>query len=447
VENIVKISGNDAQSEAGDAPMRAVFLVRSFNDFDHYAPLAHHFSTVCGVRVTMLTVVADLDLQTSPVYRFLEALPNVEIAPLHRYIRKGGFLTRLKVATVRIAKSLSLPVAIRAKLGGVATAAARRDRAWLADFFDRLPPTWLFFDWTPSNKSVYPLLIEAARSRGIPSFCLPHSSMTRTSEVEGPQVPFDYDRIFLSGKGNGPFFLQRGADPARLRDIGCMRFSREWMDIYEYQVLGLPKLAERVDDDSDRDLRVVFFMRKPRNDPEFSELLTKAIVSVAGQSGIELIVRGHTRKRALPVELEAFDMRVDIDTPSAELLQWCDVCIDYGSSIAFHAHARDITHIYLRYLVGYPSEFEEQNACWCIDDTVQLKAAIEELKADRNRRPYSREDNRRLLERNIYGGDYDRNVIEDYANYFLRHTTLSALDDELNVDSTSGVNPPARLEH
>jgi hypothetical protein len=73
--------------------------------------------------------------------------------------------------------------------------------------------------------------------------------------------------------------------------------------------------------------------------------------------------------------------------------------------------------LYLKYLHANTMLFEECGACWTIHDEAELEQALQSLRKNSTDVPYVYENVNRFLSKVVYGGQNNRDVLEDYVKF------------------------------
>lgn len=107
------------------------------------------------------------------------------------------------------------------------------------------------------------------------------------------------------------------------------------------------------------------------------------------------------------------------DVLTAELCGWADAVLVVGSSVITEALVRGKKALYLKYLHGNTTLFEELNACWVIRDESDLKKAVLSLRKNRNIMPYQEENVSRYLSEVVQGGSDEKDVLGRYRDFIV----------------------------
>lgn len=248
----------------------------------------------------------------------------------------------------------------------------------LAALTDTVDDAVIAFDWpTTPEKSVGAFtqdVLTAARNEGYTTVSLPHGDKPYTNHLRS-NSQFDefvdsdsirdgtkaIERYQSNGVENFDYVVhpnERSAERHRqcvetrqLRVLGSPRFNEEW----------IPRLAELVPEPSlpsDGDCNLVLFVRNT-NYPIFWSEVVRAIRLISKFEEFELIVKYHTRGGRLIWMLKeehGFDVTaypnvhmIAEKAHSVSLIEWADVTLDLGTSIAFEPIVRQMPVLSLEF--------------------------------------------------------------------------------------------------
>jgi hypothetical protein len=308
-----------------------LFILNNYNDVDQTAPLITTLleDSVC-IKILCLS---DFDLKQDPRIRHFNSYSTFSVAtfPLLLLLNRGP-------KTIRwVSREIFFNVVT-------------------AFFFLALSRISLcVYTWcNPRRKGFQSRIFLVAKKMGIPNVCLPH----------GQNIFLNYDvnthlRKFHSENNAWPDFSPRnefdlyvvqtyhhrqmnldwGMSPNKICALGSMRFFQSWVDShaqffppYNGFPLGI----------SERDVRIVFFV--PHWHYNVDEPRTTELIKLILQNKNFLVaIKGHTRGHQLDSEdetgLHSGIANIDLNTTasSSSLIQWCDVAINFGSSIGLEA--------------------------------------------------------------------------------------------------------------
>ena len=165
-------------------------------------------------------------------------------------------------------------------------------------------------------------------------------------------------------------------------------------------------------------LKVVFMTTRPEYRIDVERML-RTFRMLSELDGIEVVVKPHTRTGRQAHIYDDLPLANVSDLSSVELCEWADVMLVIGSSIIIEALTRGKPALYLKYLHENTTEYEEFEACWIINDEVELQDALLLLRDRRDNVPYSDENVNKWLAEVIYGGRSGRDVLSDYEEFIV----------------------------
>lgn len=395
---ITSSRSRDAAGATAGTPARTfLFLLNSYPDIDHVAPLMWE----CLERGDRTVAVFEQAYAWEQDYRlkFLARYPGFKVRALPRpsvatklakaaarsranYWTLRGFLRREAVSAVFFEWGPGLPTdGVGAGVGRHPTGGGKGARDWVKAML--LTPLRL-------------QLLRAAKSVGVAAFCLPHGlnmklnldinpHVIETLEKHGGALPFADRNSFTAYVFNTAYHRDMYVAHARMDAAiavawGSLRFCPQWMDVIARicPPAGLPsKRAGRT--------RVVFFLPKWNN--RVDKAATLALLdAVAARPDIELVLKMHPRKGA--AELDASTMATlaargnvlfagDADSPA--IVRECDAVIDVGSSIAMEAVLQGKHLIYPAYLHANRLVFDEYGGCLLAHSAGDVHAFLDQI--------------------------------------------------------------------
>jgi hypothetical protein len=264
------------------------------------------------------------------------------------------------------------------------------------------------------------VLLKAAKERSIPTLALPHgvylytneSYKSRTSPRQRLYKFNRFDYVIVQNHLRKDVLVRSGIASEKIVVLGSARFCSEWI---EKNRMILPRIIESTGRDGER-LRVVFMPSKPRCRIDV-ERMHNTVDLLASIKEIEAVVKPHTR---IGRESHLFD---NMQLPNvshvltSELCEWADVVLIIGSSVITEAIMQGKPVLYLKYLHANTMLFEECGACWTIHDEAELEQALQSLRKNSTDVPYVYENVNRFLSEVVYGGQNNRDVLEDYVKF------------------------------
>jgi len=293
---------------------------------------------------------------------------------------------------------------------------------WANSVLEQSDAQALCFDHIMPSRYVVNVLLRAAKEKSIPTLALPHGIYLYTNKFNkakfSPGQRFykfnRFDYVIVQNHLRKDVLVSSGIAKEKIIVLGSARFCGEW--IAQNKKI-LPKTIESTGRDPDR-LRVVFMPSKPRCKIDV-ERMHNTIDLLASLSGIEAVVKPHTR---VGREAHLFD---DMQLPNvshrltSELCDWADVVLIIGSSVVTEALMEGKPVLYLKYLHANTMLFEECGACWTIHNEAELEQALESLRKKSMGVPYGDENVHRFLSEVVYGGQNNRDVLTDYIEFIV----------------------------
>ena len=292
--------------------------------------------------------------------------------------------------------------------------------------FDHDNPFAMVFDYLNAGAFRNRKLVTAAKKLNIPTFCLPHGTLiysnkyitsARELRVDSSGLFFDH---YIGGGLVTNYLLWRGIPEERIKEIGSLRFCKEWLGLRNKFIIK--KNDEKKEIDNRRGTRVVIFLHQLVYNVSLIRLqdLLKALKDL---KGIEVRVKPHTRGMRLediPKEVRNYDHVELVEHLSSDkLVDWCDVVVSFGSSIVIDALIKNKIFIYPDFVDTNSIFFKDKNACWVVDSCSSFVNALEKIKEDCDDLPYSLENQKKVLTKIIYGDCAHEDIREKYFQYIM----------------------------
>lgn len=383
------------------------FLVRSIPDLDHIAPIAYALSQR-GARVSVFGASYFLDIDNDFRLGFLRKECGVQVRLLlnlpdgkpARRLAALGFLFLARYAPFR-----------RIRIMLRATQYWFLNESWANSVLDEAGTQVLSFDYLPIDAHpVTRTLARAAQGRGIPVVVVPHGSDVLYHETRSVIHAQKAEHKIVSRKDLTYAYADPDFPSEEIKVLGCARYNREWMNICDkvvqkdFPTEGLPGEPGKLK---------VLGCSRPRigfygDDPVFEK--------IKNLPNVDLIVAGKPRAaegmRGIKQEWTGY--------PTTRLIQWADVVVFAGSSIAMDALTKGKKLLFLKYLCENDLfTFDTYNACCQINSEGELFDTLHKLNGNRNLSLYLQENVDRLIEDTVYAGDLSRDVLGGFADFFL----------------------------
>lgn len=399
------------------------FFLRHHNDIDHVIPVAYALAEQ-GRHDLHLVVCTHPAYLTDARLRLLAPFPTVTVhhimdfAPLTPEQRKQAYA---EVLGDRPPDEVNFPE-IWERWFGTPLFAALFER-----LFGKGRRGAVVFDWTTSPFTR--MVTRIAASQGLPGISLPHGVKVFSNLlVTKDNLNFDpllkataaysiFDHVVLPNRYWRDFFATC-VDPAKLHQLGSPRFCERWRAM-------LPDMALPFRKDVGDALRVVLFLRDQGYDI-FWEEVVRTYRLILQFPGVHLLVRHHPRscaQGALRDQHPAlFDMQHDNltiladRTSSSALIDWADVVVDGGTSMACEAVLKGKPVLCLEYIHPNRTLLVEYVTACELRTRDDLFHNIKALCADRTR-PFYDPAEVQAYRDNVLD-DFHPDVLGRYVDFF-----------------------------
>ena len=417
-----------------------LFFVRAFNDIDHITPIVWKMNQD-GYAVAVYCIDPEYDIQSDyrlaflrtngiPVAYLYDAFTN-ERGHFNRFIHSVMFSSyRLHKKITRHQRGGLLP--LRDALGKWAREMGKLayiflkifiyQNAWAQRFFKEKNARVLCFDHIRPRQYVVRTLLNAAKKKSIPTIALPHGVFIYRNDLykegatkeRGYAKYNEFDYIIIQNPQRKQYLIDSGVQQNKIFALGSTRYCDEWM-VQNRQIL--PRMIKNENQRS-RKLKVVFMTTRFAFRIDVKRML-ETFHLLAQLDDIDVVVKPHTRTGKEAGFYENLPLKNAAGISSVELCEWADVTLVIASSILIEALVQAKPVLYLKYLHGNTTLYEELGACWQINNEAELKNALLSLQANKKKVPYSAENVQKFLSEIIYGGHKKRAVLQEYQHFIL----------------------------
>lgn len=398
---------------------RFLFVINFYNDVDHCAPLAFDLLSR-GHAVGIIGLTA---------FPLSEDLRVQRLAQFSKFrIHSFKLLPRNTGISNQHSGALSFPKKVFRELVF--------NWALAVTFLVLQRYEVIIFTWgRPRAKGFQRRIFNASRTLGLLAICIPHGQNIYLNYDVNQALRRQYNASrqwpnFSDRDGFDAYVVQTdrhriqhidwGMNPAKVHAWGSLRFDPEWVKTNTtlYNAEHSPKIKR------EQELAVVFFLPHWRYNVDESACI-ELIRRIADLSNICLQVKGHTRGDRLSPETirqlrQNPNCNLDSDFESTPLLDWADVAINFGSSIALEAVVKDIPVIYPSFLHENQTIFDDCGYvfdCMNHDEVISLLNEPARLTTPSTIRGKSRQ---RLLQSEIFNNeDATQSVPRIYADRIL----------------------------
>lgn len=416
---------------------RIVFFLRHYNDIDHIVPVIDKWHE-------MYSVPASVIITTDPNYlndfrlEYIQEKENVTVKHIHQitgidqeyeetYVKQAvdNINLRINIIQSKVINSLKsvgrrLPTTIPKQIWNLLNNYISHDiypfpeaKKVLQLITRTADDVVVIFDWpTFPEKPVGQFtqeILTAADKNGYTTISLPHGDKPYANHL---RANTQYDQFIDSSEITDMVELNRqhaingiksfdyivhpndrsaervkpGIDPTQLRVLGSPRYNKRWISRFS-------NIAPASSLPSGGDYNIVLFLRN-LNYPIFWSEMVRTIRLISQFEEFELIIKYHTRggeiERMLQTkhEFNAADYSnvhmANRDVHSESLLQWADVVLDMGTSIAFEAIVREMPVLSLEFahanesmISHYIEEFRIRHRDALYNRLCEIKRGVE----------------------------------------------------------------------
>jgi len=384
--------------------LTALFVLNLYNDIDHTAPLILELLqngwSVQVICLTRFDIFSDLRIRQFQTFSQFK-------------IHKLRLLPRSAASSNKTTTGLTTGRKIfRELLFNVFWAAAYL-RVFKIDF---LICTW----GRPRAKGLQRRLFQAAKTLDIPAVCLPH----------GQNIYINYDvntdiSAHFKETGSWPDFSDRnefskyavqtirhqeqliawGMNKTQVVVWGSLRFDPNWI---KRNSLFYRDASKRYETSSKYSKRIVFFLPHWRYNVMEQEVLELLIQILETFSDCFMVIKGHTRGDKVSdrdyARLRQFpNVDINCDCESTVLIEWSDIVINFGSSIAIEAIVKNKLTIYPSYLHTNKTIFDDSPVVIeCLSRDEVLTAVAKNFSVTSTEDPLKLSQ---FLSEQVYGGE------------------------------------------
>ena len=411
-----------------------LFIIRRFNDIDHFAPIIYKFQKEGGRKVAVLCQNPDYNIHRDLRLLYLKNHCNADIRYVFDAYKPGLARKILAYAICGGHRGFAAP-----QEGTVGNTLHKAEKAyekylhnylfkelsvkkyfgqeWACGLLQELGASAVVFDFAKERQYVTGALFSAARQLGIPTIAIPPGAMMYADRV-GKMTDFrnyefpDYDYYQMQHQLRLDLTAQMGGPREKMVALGIPRFCREWKPV-------LDEIVPRTISTEPREpgkINVLYFDR-PITSGMDEQLTVETIKGVASLPFVNLIIKPHTRANRLGYKQLAEHARVETDIDSLELIRWADVAIGTTSSILIDVFLQEKTLVFPKYFCEYDMLVEEYEACWKVQNPQELFDALKQVADNPETKPYNEDNVQALLTRLVYAGDFNRDVLAGHVRF------------------------------
>ena len=418
---------------------RYFFVVRAYNDIDHFTPLIDYLTRNKLAQVFLFSSLYLGHLLPNENLRYLERTYGIKPSYL---LEKAatGWVKRLENIYVHISSfssKLLLPVKIQILVNKILGILYRffqkqykqKNYNWAAQIWKDVEPDLVVYDWVSPDSFPYLPITLLAKENNVPVISIPHGvnpfldqkytskSQQHVKEAERKRLEenLNFDWEVAHSQSNAQHMINRGVEKERIVVLGSVRFEDLWMKTqsavfkdYEFQY----KCKKNA-------LKIVIFPNKLLYKGKISEI--RDLVRATCKVSKCVVIKPHTRGMKIDFLRDLIvkhDIRVAMhETPSSLLIDWCDVGVVWGSSIGIQLLGKKKSLIYPQFVHDNSTIFSKHLPnCKAlnIEHYIELLSQLDSEKAC----CYTDKQRMALLEDQVYVGNSSDCIVRKYADFF-----------------------------
>ena len=188
----------------------------------------------------------------------------------------------------------------------------------------------------------------------------------------------------------------------RVVEIGIPRFTYEWGNIFVNDLSN--KHCNKIHElkKYKKNINVVFFMSNAKFNVNV-DILRDVVLSLAGLANINFLIKPHTRSGVSGFGYDNQTILDKISTcNSSQLIDWCDISIVYGTSIAFEVLTKGKVLVVPKFIDSNITIYEKEQVCIAVNDIYELLKVFNSEFIELKKPEQSRIDS--FVKSHIYGG-------------------------------------------
>lgn len=418
-------------SKKNNEDQRVVFLNRAYNDFDMQASIMAEMAKRGWRNIEVIGIDADQNIAEPYTHELSAYL-------FEKYNIKSYRVTQLAGCPAVVKFSSFLLSSIRnykrknAFLYGLLKPADFIVRNFLKSqyksldkWYESLATSWrdclIFVDevvFHQGRSSFIDIVVSNLISAGTPVFAIKTGHhIYKDENPAGTASTITFQKLqvrFFSVSGSIDEELEaKSITHVPVKRFGNPRMNDKWITELVQAVNALPA-AERPVPDPCYDKVCVTVMLSKINYGIDVEGLKDVLRRLAYNPKVELAIKPHTRGMRfdfMPLR-DLPGAHLLASTPSTALIEWCDLVLFTGSSIAFQAMIRKKSVGYLQYIQKLETIFDAGNVCKVLNTASELDSYIDFL-YERKRAGIENQINAEMLEflqAELYAGSEDPHI-------------------------------------
>ncbi len=397
----------------GEKKKRLIFLVRAFNDLDHFTPVMWK-TLQQGHHVELIFTDARID--QNYLTKFLKREGIIERNPKYLRWYHSSFRPRLRGS--RLCRLLD---ALLGVLPALVFLGFRRRSSMIVEWGGI------------SGRELARYFLVANRLMMIPTFSLPHGYHIWTNKninelmvsLGASHKKFDFsernrfDRVVAQSRNVGQFFQSRGVLKEKLAVIGSPRFCEEWtyknldLALAEHPDIGVP---------ADKPFFLVFL-------GNWQYRMNRAaclgmVNALRKNRSANIVIKGHSRGDLVgglvPDEREIWLSETifyaNESIPSNVLIHHSRAVINYGSSIGIEAIVQRKPLCNASFITENTTIFDNSGVTWDAQNISNVVEFVERVLNVPEMTTMTEESRTAFLSDHVYAGQSEADVLDSCVN-------------------------------
>ena len=423
--------------------MKTIVFVRIFNDFDHALPIIDYLTRYKGQVVTIYGIGEEYKKCNKHI-SYLEDILSNKVIPFeekfysnnHKILLK--FLEKIRVLFKSENKIIDLSF-------NILLSQIRRIIYYLAsgsvdNFISRLSNNSVIMaDFGTEGQFPYKYIIRKSQKKRILAIAYLHGYYIWTNlnvlRVNKSKLPTKITTLinkFVFGKGVNDFYDKYLVAPnaidthfksnlylgfnkyERVMGIGIPRFSYEWIERFSTNKSYESKTLKKINNNK---INVALFLSSDTYEVN-RILLNKTVIWLLDSNKVNLTIKPHPRAGLSGIDKNDISIVSKVsELNSSDIIEWADVGILYGCSIALEMIIRNVVVVVPKYIDNNKTIIEEKNACIAVESLQELSNFFDKYSDDAILPSKSNIDT--FIKEIIYGNNSSYEEMMDKYTYFL----------------------------
>jgi hypothetical protein len=195
----------------------------------------------------------------------------------------------------------------------------------------------------------------------------------------------------------------------RFKEIGLPRYSYEWEQIF------VKNWGRNNVENTGSSINIALFL----SDLKFnvnSKCLKELVDKLIDHNGVNFKIVSHTRQGVVGIHKDAISYVTSMN--STDTIEWADIGVVYGSSIAFQMLTEDVLILIPKFIQRNRTIFEDNNVAIISDSLNEMMSFINNYKKGKNM--VDKEDVSAFIQKYVYGGyDSYSEMMEEYYKHII----------------------------